>query len=190
MLFKKIISKLILAFAKVIRPFNQNGYDCINTKRLKWLGVNISSKKGDYSFISPTAFIDGTDYKLITIGKRTVISNEVIILTHDASIKQGLRSIGFDIPLGKQVLFLKEVSIGDNCFIGMRSLLLPGTKLGSNTIVAAGAVVVGKEYPDGVILAGVPAKVISTTDNWSRVHFEKKDFNGGEFCENNNIDKR
>ncbi len=180
MKIKKLLSKFVVLFAVLVRPFSQRTYDRINTKRLKWLGVDISSKTGEYSFISPSVFVDGSDYRLIHIGKKTVISNDVILLTHDASIKQGLRSIGKDIPLGTQITFLKDIYIGDNCFIGIRSVILPGAKLGKNTIVAAGAVVSGKEYPDDVILAGVPAQVIGNTKEWANLHLQKKDYVGAE----------
>lgn len=180
---KKIISKIILKIAILVRPFNQRTYDTINTRRLKWLGVKISDVKGDYSFISPSAFIDGSDYSLIKIGKRTVISNDVILLTHDASIKQGLRSINIDIPLGKKITFLKPITIGDNCFLGIRSTVLPGAIIGNNTIVAAGAVVVGKEYPEGVILGGVPAKIIGNTRDWTFAHIND-DYAGKEEVSN------
>lgn len=177
-MIKKVVSKIILLIAIVLRPFSQHLYDKINTIRLKWLGVNISSKEGDYSFISPSAFIDGSNYNYISIGKRTVISNDVILLTHDASIKQGLRAIGKKIPLGENVTFLKPISIGDNCFIGIRAVLLPNTHLGDNTIVAAGAVVSGKTYPNDVILAGVPAKVIGKTTEWAEKHYKVNDYIG------------
>ncbi|MCU4504085.1 acyltransferase [Acinetobacter sp. WU_MDCI_Abxe161] len=54
----------------------------------------------------------------------------------------------------------KDVIIGDKCWIGMNSVILPGVVLGEGTVVAAGAVVT-KSFPQGkLILAGVPAKVI------------------------------
>jgi len=54
----------------------------------------------------------------------------------------------------------KDVIIGEKCWIGMNSVILPGVELGEKTIVAAGAVVT-KSFPQGnVVLAGVPARVI------------------------------
>lgn len=53
-----------------------------------------------------------------------------------------------------------DVKIGEKCWIGMNSVILPGVNLGNNTIVAAGAVVT-KSFPQGkVVLAGVPAKIV------------------------------
>lgn len=54
----------------------------------------------------------------------------------------------------------RDVTIGEKCWIGMNSVILPGVTLGNKTIVAAGAVVT-KSFPQGnVVLGGIPAKVI------------------------------
>jgi acetyltransferase-like isoleucine patch superfamily enzyme len=51
------------------------------------------------------------------------------------------------------------VRIGSGSWLGANVVILPGTVLGRNTVVAAGAVVRG-EFPDHVVLGGVPAKVL------------------------------
>ncbi len=58
----------------------------------------------------------------------------------------------------------KDVIIGDYCWIGMNSVILPGVILGSHTVVGAGSVVT-RSFPEGnVVVAGVPAKVIHSID--------------------------
>jgi acetyltransferase-like isoleucine patch superfamily enzyme len=53
-----------------------------------------------------------------------------------------------------------EVNIGDYCWVGMNSVILPGVTLGTRTIVAAGSVVT-KSFPQGFcVIGGSPAKVI------------------------------
>jgi acetyltransferase-like isoleucine patch superfamily enzyme len=52
----------------------------------------------------------------------------------------------------------KGINVGNNVWIGAKVTLLDGTKIGNNTIVAAGSVVFG-EFPDNVLIAGVPAKI-------------------------------
>jgi acetyltransferase-like isoleucine patch superfamily enzyme len=49
--------------------------------------------------------------------------------------------------------------VGDDCWIGYRAVLLRGAKIGSGTVVGAGAVVAG-ELPERVVAGGVPARVI------------------------------
>lgn len=51
------------------------------------------------------------------------------------------------------------IEIGEDCFIGMNSIILKGTKLGNNVVVGAGSVVHG-EFPDNCIIAGNPAKIV------------------------------
>lgn len=54
----------------------------------------------------------------------------------------------------------KDIVIGNSCWIGMNSVILPGVVLGDNTIVGAGSVVT-KSFPEGnVIVGGVPAFII------------------------------
>lgn len=57
-----------------------------------------------------------------------------------------------------------DVILGERCWIGMNSVILPGVTLGPHTVVAAGAVVT-RSFPEGgCVLGGVPAQVIKVLD--------------------------
>lgn len=71
--------------------------------------------------------------------------------------------------------FLKGITIEDNCFIGARVIVLPGTVIGKNSIIGSGAVVKGK-IPENSILVGNPAKRIADTIEWAESHIEKRDY--------------
>ncbi|HQU00760.1 MAG TPA: acyltransferase [Acidimicrobiales bacterium] len=64
-----------------------------------------------------------------------------------------------DMPIGWQTPKEAAVSIGSGSWLGAHVVILPGTHLGAHTVVAAGAVVRG-EFPDHVVLGGVPARVL------------------------------
>ena len=91
---------------------------------------------------------------LITIGDNVTMAPRVHILCHDASTKQFLNytKIG-------------NVTIGDNVFIGAQSVVLPGVTIGNNVIVGANSTVT-HDVPDGVVVAGSPAKVICSLDDY------------------------
>ena len=64
-----------------------------------------------------------------------------------------------DTPITRQWVDSDPVSIGPGCWLGARAIVLPGTTLGRNVVVAGGSVVRG-EVPDHAVVAGVPAKVV------------------------------
>jgi carbonic anhydrase/acetyltransferase-like protein (isoleucine patch superfamily) len=68
--------------------------------------------------------------------------------------------IGAGVTVGHQVM-LHGCTIGDNSLVGIQSVILNGARIGRNSIVGAGAVVTeGKQFPDGVLIVGAPAKVV------------------------------
>ncbi len=61
--------------------------------------------------------------------------------------------------LNEEATLRKPIIIGDNCFIGMNSIILKGSILGNNVVVGAGSVVSGV-FPDNCVIAGNPARII------------------------------
>lgn len=103
------------------------------------------------------ANIDGGHGFLVSIGKNCVIS-QAIILTHDASTKTAL---GYS-RVGK-------VKIGDEVFIGISAVILPGVTIGDRVVVGAGAIVT-KDVPSNSVVAGNPAKIVGTYDDFVAKH--------------------
>jgi carbonic anhydrase/acetyltransferase-like protein (isoleucine patch superfamily) len=68
--------------------------------------------------------------------------------------------IGEDVTVGHQVM-LHGCTIGDGSLIGIQAVVLNGARIGRNCLVGAGALVTeGKEFPDGSLIMGSPAKVV------------------------------
>ena len=69
---------------------------------------------------------------------------------------------------GKRLNPARDIRIGRHCWLGMRSIVLKGTVLKENTIVAAGAVI-NKQYEEtNCVLAGNPARIVKLQVNWDR----------------------
>ena len=103
----------------------------------------------------------GSEPYLVEIGAETLVAGGVRFLTHDGGIWV-IRRLRPKVKVNR----FKPVRIGERCFIGTDSILLPGTDIGDDTIIGAGSVVTGK-IPSGVVAAGVPARVIRTTQEWA-----------------------
>src|SRR5213595_1999260 len=69
-------------------------------------------------------------------------------------------TLGEDVTVGHQVM-LHGCTVGDGSLIGIQSVVLNGAKIGRHCLVGAGSLVTeGKEFPDGSLIMGSPAKVV------------------------------
>lgn len=120
------------------------------TEKLISMGMQVGKNFGRLHGV----VLDPSHCWLITIGDNVTMAPRVHILCHDASTKHflGYTKIG-------------RVNIGDNVFIGAESVVLPGVNIGSNVIVGANSTVT-HDVPDGVVVAGSPARVICTLEEY------------------------
>ena len=74
--------------------------------------------------------------------------------------------VGYPVTLGENVTVGHQVTlhgctVGDGSLIGIRAVVMNGAKIGRNCLVGAGSLVTeGKEFPDGSLIMGTPAKVV------------------------------
>lgn len=124
--------------------------------------IKMGMKIGDNCSIQTGVIFDYSHCWLIKIGNNVTIAPHAYLLAHDASTK-------------KLINYTKigSITIEDNVFIGVRALIMPGVTIGKNVIVAAGSIVT-KSIPAGSIVAGNPAKVISTMENYKGKNGEFK----------------
>lgn len=175
--FKKLIYHIELKYLKIASRISYKYYLKRFPYYLRKLGVKFSGDIKNTGFIASSTKFDSIDYaKYIEIGEETIISADVLFLVHDYSIATALRTIK-KVKKGALPHFIKEIRIGNNCFIGARSILLPGTKIGDNVIIGAGSVVKGS-IPNDVVIAGNPAKILKSITEYGEYHLVKNDFLG------------
>jgi carbonic anhydrase/acetyltransferase-like protein (isoleucine patch superfamily) len=96
------------------------------------------------------------DTESIKIGKGSNIQDNSVI---HADPGMPL-TVGHNVTVGHQVM-LHGCTIGDNTLIGIQAVVLNGARIGNNCLVGAGSLVLeGKEFPDGSMILGSPAKAV------------------------------
>ncbi len=96
------------------------------------------------------------DNEKIHIGKGTNIQDLTIIHVDDTTPVW----IGNYVTIGHSCI-IHGAYIEDNVLVGMGSIVMDGAKIGKNTVIGAGSLIpMGKEYPEGVLVMGRPAKIV------------------------------
>ncbi|MBM3362033.1 MAG: gamma carbonic anhydrase family protein [Betaproteobacteria bacterium] len=96
------------------------------------------------------------DTEIIRIGRRSNVQDGSVL---HADLGQAL-TLGDDVTVGHQVM-LHGCTIGDGSLIGIQAVVLNGARIGRHCLVGAGSLVTeGKEFPDGSMILGSPAKVV------------------------------
>lgn len=96
---------------------------------------------------------------LIEIGDNVTIAGNVEFVTHDNSISK---------VLPNATDLFGQIKIGNNCFIGARSVIMYGVTLADNTVVAAGSVVTKSFQQGNLVIGGNPAKEITTWEKFAK----------------------
>ena len=124
-------------------PFFTDRYMYKYTKYLQKCGMDIADYD-EHGFIHQSVWFDSSErYSLIKIGRAVTLSRDVILLTHDYSIRNAINAFEENSKNAKYK-FLKPITVGDNVFVGARAIILPGTEIGDDVIIGAGAVIKGK----------------------------------------------
>jgi len=143
------------------------------------------------SFIAPDATLIGR----VEIGRDAGVwfgavlrgDNEAIVIGDGSNVQEHTvmhTDMGFPLTIGAgctigHKVMLHGCTIGDNSLIGMGAIVLNGARIGANSLVGAGALVTeGKEFPDGSLIVGTPARAVRTLDadaieriRWSASHY-------------------
>ena len=113
----------------------------------KGMTVGDNSSFGDYTLFGAAGGLD--------IGNNVISGAFVRFHAENHNYNKG------DILIREQGVNWKGIRIGSNCWLGAGAVFLDGSSIGNGCVVAANSVVT-KQFPDNVVIAGVPAKIIST----------------------------
>ena len=141
-------------------PFNELLFD--RWEKAQFLGAQKDASVYDSSYIfgnvdigkntwvGPYTILDGSGGK-VRIGKYCSISSGVQIYSHN--------SVKWSLTGGKSGIKKKNVSIGDNCYIGPYSIITMGSKIGKGCVVGAFSLIKSIIPPNSIVI-GNPGKVV------------------------------
>ena len=110
----------------------------------------------------------GSEPYLITLKRDCLISADVLFLTHDGGINAFVKKY----EEFKDVKKFGKIVVGEQSFVGARSIIMPGVKIGNNCVVGAGSVVT-RDVPDGTVVCGIPAKPVCSVYEYALRSKEK-----------------
>ena len=90
-----------------------------------------------------------------------------LVVGKNINIEKGVHDASTKIVLGYSKI--GKVIIGDNVFIGAKSIVLPNVKIGNNVVIGAGTIV-SKDIPDNSVVVGNPGKKIMDIETFKNKH--------------------
>jgi len=147
------ITKIMFWPIRIIKKL----YDYISGYlRIKYLSA-YGIKIGRDTFISPKAYFDKAKPNMISVGDNCMITRGCMILCHSDAKMGGKRKLWGNREYGK-------VKIGNNVFLGVDTVVMPGVTIGDNVIIGAKSLVL-KDIPSNCVAFGIPAKKIKNLDD-------------------------
>lgn len=154
----------------LISYLNHRIHTSLFAKLLKVYGMKIN---GAPRYIGSRVKFDDIDK--IELGNRVVISDRCEFLTHDYSFTTALLAIG-KLP-STDISLLGSIKVGNNVFIGTKSIIMPNTIIGENVIIGAGSVVRGKLDSNSVYIGNPCVKIKTIKEivkKWDSKNLETK----------------
>jgi acetyltransferase-like isoleucine patch superfamily enzyme len=118
---------------------------------------------GEGCYIVPTEL--STEPYLVRIGNRVAIASGVSLITHDG----GAFMFRNEVP---DLQTFGPIVIEDNCMVGQHAVIFPGVRIGPNSIVGAGSVVVNDVPPNSIVM-GVPARPFGSLEKYREKCLER-----------------
>jgi acetyltransferase-like isoleucine patch superfamily enzyme len=137
---------------------NLQGINVLNTRLKILMGNSCHLDIGQYAMMNGPVTIYMHEPSRLIIGQGCLFANTQIWTSDMHSV--------LDAITGARINPAQDIRIGNHVWLGEESLILKGSDVGDNSIVAAKALVSGI-FPSNVVIGGVPAKVVREGINWS-----------------------
>jgi acetyltransferase-like isoleucine patch superfamily enzyme len=126
--------------------------------RFCWIGdgTKIRSHEGVIELGAKTVFGQEctiSSYKRVRIGEQCVIADRAMFIDFDHGV------VEVEKPIRHQGIYMREVELGSNVWVGYGACFLRGVRVGDNSIVGTNSVVT-KDVAANAVVGGVPAKLI------------------------------
>jgi acetyltransferase-like isoleucine patch superfamily enzyme len=96
-------------------------------------------------------------YRRVRIGAQCVIADRAMFIDFDHGV------VDVDRPIRQQGIYMRDVVVGSNVWIGYGACILRGVRVGDNSVIGTNSVVT-KDVPANAVVGGVPARVIRMRD--------------------------
>ena len=142
----------------------------IELGRWSWLGhgTKIRCHEGVVSIGAKTVMGQEctiSAYRHVSIGRECVIADRVMLIDFDHGVVEVER------PIRLQGIYMRDVRVGNNVWIGYGACILRGVTVGDNAIIGTNAVVT-RDVPANAVVGGVPARVIRMRDEPRAMRWE------------------
>jgi acetyltransferase-like isoleucine patch superfamily enzyme len=143
---------------------------CIELGRWSWLGhgTKIRCHEGRVSIGAKTVMGQEctiSAYQHVKIGRECVIADRVMFIDFDHG------AVEVERPIRLQGIYKRDVTVGNNVWIGYGACILRGVTVGDNAIIGTNAVVT-KDVPANAVVAGLPARIIRMRPTPKRMRWE------------------
>lgn len=154
-----VFSKAFAAFGAgsvIVKPLRLRGVERIRIGRdcAIYEGSWLEAEQGASIAIGDRVYM-GHDVHVHAVGSVTI--GPGCLLADGVLVSSG----GHDMSDDKSLVPGAPISIGANCFLGQRAIVVAGVTIGDGSVIGAGAVVT-RDVPAGATAAGVPARIVST----------------------------
>jgi acetyltransferase-like isoleucine patch superfamily enzyme len=137
--------------------------------RFTWIGdrTKIRCHEGEVTIGAKTVIGQEctiSAYRRVRIGEQCVIADRAMFIDFDHGVVEVER------PIRLQGIYMRDVAVGSNVWIGYGACVLRGIRVGDNSIVGTNAVVT-KDVPQNAVVGGVPARLLRTREAPERLRW-------------------